>query len=212
MDREIRVLFPAYPHCVWAFWWQGGKRLLWTSRCLCRGRLSTLKTPCCPWHWVPGSRLEFWNGNNVPSLYSLNIAVVLNRNQTTNFSETAEQSAKKTWQEVRSQRLLLSLCFSWWLENQDGHPGRCINKDGTFYWDPWYVSLFGPCYKLTLRLKCQKLLCIWWWVYLPRYLPQTDASSGGHLHNVKVLRLAPRHKPLTTLADIFRVSAKNNLI
>ena len=25
-----------------------------------------------------------------------------------------------------------------------------------------------------------------------------------HLHNVKVLRLAPRHKPLTTLADIFR--------
>ena len=33
-----------------------------------------------------------------------------------------------------------------------------------------------------------------------------------HLHNVKVLRLAPRHKPLTTLADIFRVSAKNNLI
>ena len=33
-----------------------------------------------------------------------------------------------------------------------------------------------------------------------------------HLHNVKVLRLALRHKPLTTLADIFRVSAKNNLI
>ena len=33
-----------------------------------------------------------------------------------------------------------------------------------------------------------------------------------HLHNVKVLRLAPRHKPLTTLAYIFRVSAKNNLI
>ena len=25
-----------------------------------------------------------------------------------------------------------------------------------------------------------------------------------HLHNVKVLCLAPRHKPLTTLADIFR--------
>ena len=33
-----------------------------------------------------------------------------------------------------------------------------------------------------------------------------------HLHNLKALRLAPRHKPLTTLADIFRVSAKNNPI
>ena len=49
LDRKIRVRFPAYPHCVWALWWQGGKRRLRTSRCPCRGRLGTLKTPSCPW-------------------------------------------------------------------------------------------------------------------------------------------------------------------
>ena len=44
LDRRIRVRFPAYPHRVWALWWQGGKRRLLTSRCPCRGRLGTLKT------------------------------------------------------------------------------------------------------------------------------------------------------------------------
>ena len=37
--RKIRVRFPAYPHRVWALWWQGGKRRLRTSRCPCRGKL-----------------------------------------------------------------------------------------------------------------------------------------------------------------------------
>ena len=66
--------FPAYPHRVWALWWRGGKRRLRTSRCPCRGRLGTLKTPSCPWRWVPGSRSKFGNWTSVPSLYSWNIA------------------------------------------------------------------------------------------------------------------------------------------
>ena len=74
LDRKIRVRFPAYPHRVWALWWQGGKRHLRTSRCPCRGRLSRLKTPSCPWHWVPSSRSKFGNRTFVPSLYSWNIA------------------------------------------------------------------------------------------------------------------------------------------
>ena len=51
---------PAYPHRVWALWWQRGKRRLWTSRCRCRGRLGTLKTPSCPWRGCPaaGQNLE----------------------------------------------------------------------------------------------------------------------------------------------------------
>ena len=61
VDRTILVRFLAYPHCVWALWWQGGKRCLQTSRCLCRGRLGTLKTPSCQWWWVPGSRSKFGN-------------------------------------------------------------------------------------------------------------------------------------------------------
>ena len=75
LDWKIRVLFPAYPHRVWAFWLQGGKRRLRTSRCPCRGRLGTLKTPSCPWCGCPaaGQHLEtYWT--SVPSLYSWNIA------------------------------------------------------------------------------------------------------------------------------------------
>ena len=34
-------------------------RRLKTSRCPCRGRLCTLKSPSCPWRWVPGSRSKF---------------------------------------------------------------------------------------------------------------------------------------------------------
>ena len=58
--RKIRVRFPAYLHRVWALWWQGGKRRLRTSRCPCRGRLGTLKTPSCPWRGCPtaGQNLE----------------------------------------------------------------------------------------------------------------------------------------------------------
>ena len=48
LDRTIRVPFPDYPHRVWALWRQGGKRRLRTSRCPCRCRLDTLKTPSCP--------------------------------------------------------------------------------------------------------------------------------------------------------------------
>ena len=71
LDRKIRVRFPAYPHRVWALWWQGGKRRLRTYRCPCRGRLGTLKLPMA---WVPGSRSKFGNWSSVPSLYSWNIA------------------------------------------------------------------------------------------------------------------------------------------
>ena len=73
LDRKIRVRFPAYPHRVWALWWQGGKRRLRTSRCPCRGRLGTLD-PYLPMAWVPGSRSKFGNWTSVPSLYSWNIA------------------------------------------------------------------------------------------------------------------------------------------
>ena len=74
VDRKIQVRFPPYPNCVWALWWQGGKRRLRASRCPCRGRLGTLKTPSCPWRWVPGSRSKFGKWTTVPSLYSWNIA------------------------------------------------------------------------------------------------------------------------------------------
>ena len=60
LDRKIRVRFPAYPHRVWALWWQGGKRRLRTPRCPCRGRLGTPKTPSCPWrgYSAAGQNLE----------------------------------------------------------------------------------------------------------------------------------------------------------
>ena len=74
LDRKIRVRFPAYPHRVWALWWQGGKRRLRTYRCPCRGRLGTLKTPSCPWRGCPAAGPKFGNWTSVMSLYSWNIA------------------------------------------------------------------------------------------------------------------------------------------
>ena len=82
LDRKIRVRFPAYPHRVWALWWQGGKRRLRTSRCPCRGRLGTLKTPSCPWPGCPpaGQNLETGHlSRHYKAEISLN--VTLNHNQ-----------------------------------------------------------------------------------------------------------------------------------
>ena len=82
LDRKIRVRFPAYPHRVWAFWWQGGKRRLRTSRCPCRGRLGTLKTPSCPWRGcrAAGQNLETGHlSRHYIAEISLNVA--LNHNQ-----------------------------------------------------------------------------------------------------------------------------------
>ena len=36
VDRTFRLRFPAYPHRMWALWWQGGKRRFRTSRYPCR--------------------------------------------------------------------------------------------------------------------------------------------------------------------------------
>ena len=89
LDRKIRVRFPAYPHRVWALWWQGGKRRLRKSRYPCRGRLGTLKTPSCPWRWTPGSRSKFGNWTTVPSLYiaEISLNVSLNHNQLNSTNE-----------------------------------------------------------------------------------------------------------------------------
>ena len=59
VDQETPVRFLAYPHRIWALWWQGGWRHLWISQCLCQGRLCRLKTPGCPWPLVAGSRSKF---------------------------------------------------------------------------------------------------------------------------------------------------------
>ena len=87
VGRNTRVRFPAYPHRVWALWWQGGKRRLRKSRCPCQGRPGTLKTPSCPWRWVPGSRSKFGNLTTVPSLYSWNVAKCDVKPQPTNIQD-----------------------------------------------------------------------------------------------------------------------------
>ena len=81
LDRKIRVRFP---YRVWALWWQGDKRRHRTSRCPCRGRLGTLKTPSYPWRWVPGSRSTFGIWRTVLSLYSWNIVYCDVKPQPTN--------------------------------------------------------------------------------------------------------------------------------
>ena len=82
LDRKIRVRFPAYPHRVWALWLQGGKRRLRTSRCLCRGRLGTLKTPSCPWRGCPAAGQNLETGHlSRHYIAEISLNVTLNHNQ-----------------------------------------------------------------------------------------------------------------------------------
>ena len=82
LDRKIRVRFPAYPHRVWALWWQGGKRRLRTSRCRCRGRLGTLKTPSCPWRGCPAAGQNLDTGHlSRHYIAEISLNVTLNHNQ-----------------------------------------------------------------------------------------------------------------------------------
>ena len=93
----IPVWLPAYPHCVWALWWQGGKRRLQTSQCPCWGRLGTTKSPSCPWRWVPGSRSRFGNWTTVPSLNSWNIAECDVKPQPTNHIQMLTTVVTRSW-------------------------------------------------------------------------------------------------------------------
>ena len=82
LDRKIRVRFPAYPHRVWALWWQGGKRRLRTSRCPCRGRLGALKTPSCPWRGCPAAGQNLETGHlSRHYIAEISLNVTLNHNQ-----------------------------------------------------------------------------------------------------------------------------------
>ena len=84
LDRKIRVRFPAYPHRVWALWWQGGKRLLRTSLCPCRGRLGTLKTPSCPWRGCPAAGQNLETGHlSLHYKAEISLNVTLNHKTTT---------------------------------------------------------------------------------------------------------------------------------
>ena len=82
LDRKIRVRFPTYPHRVWALWWQGNKRRLRTSRCPCRGRLGTLKTPSCPWRGCPAAGQNLETGHlSRHYIAEISLNVTLNHNQ-----------------------------------------------------------------------------------------------------------------------------------
>ena len=76
------VRFPAYPHRVWALWWQGGKRRLRTSWCPCRGRLGMLKTPSCPWRGCPAAGQNLETGHlSRHYIAEISLNVTLNHNQ-----------------------------------------------------------------------------------------------------------------------------------
>ena len=82
LDWKIRVRFPAYPHRVWALWWQGGKRRLRASRCPCRGRLGTLKNPSCPWRGCPAAGQNLETGHlSRHYIAEISLNVTLNHNQ-----------------------------------------------------------------------------------------------------------------------------------
>ena len=58
----------------------------------------------------------------------------------------------KAWQKARNQLPSPSLCFLGQSENQDGHPGGCVNKDGTLYSGARYVAFWVPCSSCTVNM------------------------------------------------------------
>ena len=89
LDRKIRVRFPAYPHRAWALWWQGVKRPLRKSRCPCRGRLGTLKTPTCPWRGCPAAGQNLETGH-----LSRHYIAEISLNETLNLNQHQQQHLK----------------------------------------------------------------------------------------------------------------------
>ena len=111
LDRKIRVRFPAYPHRVWAFWWQGGKRRLRTSRCPCRGRLGTLKTPSCPWRGCPAAGQNLETGHlSRHYIAEISLNVTLNHNQQTNKPPVCPHKNLLNWNLVSK---LVSTAAEW---------------------------------------------------------------------------------------------------
>ena len=93
LDRKIRVRFPAYPHRVWALWWQGGKRRLLTSQCPCRGRLGTIKTPSCPSRGCPAAGQNLETGHlSRHYIAEISLNVTLNHNQQQPTEENSKMS------------------------------------------------------------------------------------------------------------------------
>ena len=114
LDRKIRVRFPAYPHRVWALWWQGGKRRLRTSRCPCRGRLGTLKTPSCPWRGCPaaGQNLETRHLSR-HYIAEISLNVTLNHNQQHLYPRRWQIQAHKGLFSVGNSRFVYFFRMSW---------------------------------------------------------------------------------------------------
>ena len=113
LDRKIRVRFPAYPHCVWALWWQGGKRRLRTSRCPCRGRLGTLKTPSCPWRGCPAADQNLETGHlsrHYKAAISLNVTLNHNQQSTTTSRKCDNRIDRHKDRRTDRRRIKLSLC------------------------------------------------------------------------------------------------------
>ena len=117
LDRKIRVRFPAYPHRVWAIWWQGGKRRLRTSRCPCRGRLGTLKTPSCPWRGCPAAGQNLETGHlSRHYIAEISLNVTLNHKQTNNKFLTYNNVFVKHC--PRQQNCFLEQ-KSWWISQSN---------------------------------------------------------------------------------------------
>ena len=107
LDRKIRVWFPAYPHRVWALWWQGCKRSLWTSRCPCQGRLGTLKTPSCPWRGCPAAGQNLETGHlSRHYIAEISVYVTFNHNQ-------QQQQQHPVFSATKNTRKMLTTILPW---------------------------------------------------------------------------------------------------
>ena len=139
-DRKIRVRFPASPHRVRALWWQGGKKRFRTSRCPCRGRLGTLKTPSCPWRGRPAAGQNLETGH-----LSRHYIAEISLNVTLNYNQQQQQ-----------QKTLFLIC----------HMSNIYLYLGSMYKGPFWVVV-QAFYVVQLTIKNFNFFSrIYWWILL----------------------------------------------
>ena len=161
LDRKIRVRFPAYPHRVWALWWQGGKRRLQTSRCPCRGRLGTLKTPSCPWRGCPAAGQNLETGHlSRHYIAEIPLNVTLNHNQ-----HQQHLNNRRTGKDATKHRALGLL----------GHSDNAMSLLGTFLEIEQLTNFVDRGFPIATVTSLKNELPLTWMI--------TDIRHSGVLYN-----------------------------
>ena len=120
-----------------------------------------LKTPSCPWRWVPSSRSKFGNWTTVPSLYSWNIAECDVKPQPTKPNSSGYQNFKLSRHTIlvgTIQTTVFALPLSIFRHKSSMMRGRILGNGvkGQFW---HFVKLVGTIQAIVFVQSLSKFTC-----------------------------------------------------